>query len=384
MYFQRKIGKPDAFGVYLHVPFCASTCDFCSFYQKLPKRKDLELYLEGIIQEIKTIKVKKHVDTIFWGGGTPGLLSIKNLELLGYQLIKSFLSYPSEWTIEMTPSTVNPKKVKALLDMGVTRISMGVQSFQPETLKELGRAHKSKQIYKAYEILRSQGCKNINLDLIFAIPGQSMNSWELDLIEAKKLEPEHISTYCLTFEEDTPLYLKLSQGKVQIDFERELAFYKKTWEFLNQNEYMQYEISNFSRIGFECEHNLNTWAMSNWLGLGPSACSQYMDKRFSNPISIDAWHKKVFEKKIKKENFVILTDKIKAIDSLIFGLRMNAGIDLQELSQRFPKIYFGNLNSYWRACERAKLLKYYKERISLTNSGRLLADRIGADLLEIF
>ena len=216
-------------GLYGHVPFCSSTCDFCAFYQVAPKADDIKNYLAGIRRERALTPPGRRAETIFWGGGTPGLLTAGALEELGAEFLAAAGGPVKEWSIELAPSSVKADKLAALRRMGVTRVSMGVQSFDDPTLDALGRQHSPKQIYQAWDLIREAGFPSANLDLIFAIPGQDEERWTKDLAEAVRLAPDHLSTYCLTFEEDTALFVKLSQGKVKPDPEREAALYRRTW-----------------------------------------------------------------------------------------------------------------------------------------------------------
>jgi len=218
--------RKGALGLYVHVPFCATTCDFCAFYQEPPSAESVRRYLDGVARECGMTQAA-NVDTIFWGGGTPGALAAKDLKKLGEIIRARFArgSAPCEWTVELAPGSVSEARLEALRDMGVTRISLGVQSFQPALLEALGRRHSPSQIYRAYERIRTAGFKNVNLDLMFALPGQDESVWLSDMREAVALAPEHLSTYCLTFEEDTALWVKLSQGKVKLYREREARLY---------------------------------------------------------------------------------------------------------------------------------------------------------------
>lgn len=381
---QEKLDENLNLGLYLHVPFCASTCDFCAFYQQKPKRQQLVNYLEGIRKEFQlNFPSKKNLQTVFWGGGTPGLLPANDIEYLGKLILNNTLQKPQEWTVEMAPSTVKPDKLKVMKDLGVTRISMGVQSFNPTLLKELGRLHSPSQVYKAYEMIRSAGFDNVNLDLIFAIPNQTLSDWEADLTEAFRLQSEHLSTYCLTFEEDTALFLKLSKGQIKIDVEKEIEFYKRTWELMEKNGYQQYEIANFAQKGYECIHNMNTWKMHEWLGLGPSAASQYKRKRFSNVPSLEKWLEGIEKNTPNIQEEVLLDDATLAVDSLIFGLRMNQGVMINSLQERFPGPHWQHLEKILEELIKENLL-YQKinNNIALTPKGRILADRIGLEILS--
>lgn len=372
-----------ALGVYCHVPFCASTCDFCAFYQEKPRRGDLDRYLDAMDLEFAKLPQDRGVETVFWGGGTPGLLAAKDLERLGRSLLDHLVEPPKEWTIEMAPSTVKADKLAVLKDLGVTRISMGVQSFDAELLESLGRLHRPNQIYKAWELVQAAGFPQTNLDLMFAIPNQSMAQWEAAIREAAKLGPNHLSTYCLTFEEDTALYVKLSEGKVSIDEDRELEFYKRGWELLEELGYQQYEISNFAKPGGECIHNLNTWRMTEWIGCGPSAASQYQGERYQRPSNLDQWCAAMESGAPPKEEHVRLDDGILAADALVFGLRMNQGLDLSALAQRFPEAKLeAQVARLLERLEREGLMRRTGAHVRLTRDGRLLCDAIGSEILE--
>jgi oxygen-independent coproporphyrinogen-3 oxidase len=374
----------DMLGVYCHVPFCASTCDFCAFYQEKPRRGDLERYLAAMDREFAQLPVDRRVDTVFWGGGTPGLLAAKDLERMGSSLLERLSATPREWTVEMAPSTVKADKLQVLRDLGVTRISMGVQSFQPELLESLGRLHNPKQIYTAWERVCSAEFPHTNLDLMFAIPNQSIEQWESDIREAARLGPSHLSTYCLTFEEDTALYVKLSQGKVSIDEDKELRFYERGWDLLAELGYDQYEVSNFSKEGAECVHNINTWKMHEWIGCGPSAASQFNGARYQRPANLDEWCEAVERGTPPRMEEVSLSDALLFVDAVVFGLRMNRGVDLDDLSVRFPE-------SSKRGEAEGVLQRYCSEGLlessgatyRLNRRGRLLCDAIGSDLLAI-
>lgn len=372
-----------ALGLYCHVPFCASTCDFCAFYQEKPRRGDLDRYLQAMEQGFALLPVDRNIDTIFWGGGTPGLLAAKDLERLGRALLARLGRAPGEWTIEMAPSTVKPDKLAVLKDLGVTRISMGVQSFDAQLLESLGRLHNPQQIYKAWEAIQNADFPATNLDLIFAIPGQSLQQWQADIREAARLGPSHLSTYCLTFEEDTALYVKLSQGKLSIDADRELEFYQAGWQLLHQLGFAQYEISNFAQQGMECVHNLNTWRMHEWIGCGPSAASQFAGERYQRPSNLERWITGMMSGNPPQEERVALNDRILLADSIVFGLRMNVGVDFAALQSRFPRA--GDLTALNALLQRLideQILIRAGDMLRLTDKGRLLADAVGSAVLE--
>lgn len=371
-------------GLYCHIPFCASTCDFCAFYQEKPKRLDLESYLLGMEVEFQNLPKDRSFSTIFWGGGTPSLLSAKDLQRLGQSMLKEINSDFEEWTVEMAPSTVKADKLAVLLDLGVTRFSLGVQSFNAHYLKQLGRLHNPLQIDNAWKYIQTSGVKETNIDLMFALPHQSIEDWLADIKKAYQLNSTHLSTYCLTFEEDTALYLKLAQGDLKIDSDKERAFYLEAWDLLAQLGFLQYEISNFARDpSSRCRHNLNTWRMHEWIGCGPSAASQFNGLRYRNPSSLNEWMNGLKSGDMQYEDSIPIDSNILSADSLLFGLRMNEGVDLKELSERFGNGF--SLNTYQSLFEQFKSEGYVKQRedrLTLTREGQLRCDAIGLELIK--
>lgn len=374
--------KKNNLGIYVHVPFCGSVCDFCAFYQEKPHRSELEKYLEGIKKELE-LRVPRGVplETMFWGGGTPGLLPAKDIAFMGQAILDHVGNPPKEWTVEMAPATVKEDKLQVMKELGVNRISMGVQSFNEAMLKGLGRLHSPKQVYKAYELIREAGFDNVNLDMMFALPGQQFEDWVADLKEAQRLGPEHLSTYCLTFEEDTALFVKLSQGKVKIDIEKEAHFYKETWKLMADAGYEQYEVSNFAKPGHACAHNIDTWRMQEWIGLGPSAASQYAGTRQTNVANIREWLEGLESGELKTMDHEVLDEGGLAGDSMIFGLRMNPGVDLEELKERFPAGDWANIESIIDELAGEGLVLKSDQNVRLTDEGRILADAVGERFL---
>ena len=380
-------------GLYVHVPFCATTCDFCAFYQTVPKGDAVARYLEGIETEAGLVnwdhatgsgQAGRRVATAFWGGGTPGLLKPAEIERLGRTMLL-YGGQPTEWTVELAPATVTEDRLAVLKQLGVTRVSLGVQSFDAALLDALGRQHSPEQVYRAYALIRGAHFASVNLDLMFALPGQTETQWRADLDEAMRLAPDHLSTYCLTFEEDTALWVKLSQGKVKLDPDKEAVFYQHTWDYLNTAGYAQYEVSNFARPGHACRHNLNTWAMNEWVGLGPSAASQNAGLRGANPPDLGLWLANAAAGKRVTTDAVALTNDLLASDSVIFGLRMNDGVSLPRLRRRFPTPQWAGLEDLLpKLLLEGLLIATTEGRIKLTDRGRLIADSVGAEILEAF
>jgi len=370
-------------GLYCHVPFCPATCDFCAFYQVKPYRRDLLAFMEGIEKEMTFHSQVRKVDTFYCGGGTPGLLSANDIGILGRTLLAPLEGPLDEWTVEMTPSTVNPEKTQALIDLGVNRISMGVQSFNEDLLAKMGRPHTVKLVFKAIDILHNAGFDNINLDIIIAVPGQTLKMLEADLNQAASLKPRHLSTYCLTYEKDTPLWRRLCKRGAPGDSDEEADYYLKAWEVLEAAGYRQYEISNFAQPGFECLHNLNTWKMHQWIGLGPSAASQYDGRRYSNAAGLEEWLSGLRQGVPIRCDERRLDVKLLVEDTIVFGLRMNQGFSPALLEEQFEGIDLSNLDPLWNEMISADLLERKPgHHLALTKRGRLLADRIAVEVLS--
>jgi oxygen-independent coproporphyrinogen-3 oxidase len=382
----KNTAEQNSLGVYVHVPFCSSTCDFCAFYQEKPRKNSIKSYINWLRREFMRITPPRSVETIFIGGGTPGVLSPDELSELCEIVGENSGDEVKEWSVELAPNEVTTKKLGALKAGGVTRVSLGVQTFDAALLGEMGRRHPPEKALSAYDLIRDMGFESVNLDFIFGAPGQTIEQWEGDLSRAVDLSPDHISTYCLTFEEDTALYARLAKGELSIDPDREAAFYELAWEYLPNRGYGQYEVSNFARIGMESVHNLNTWRMNEWLGYGPSAASQFGGKRYSNVSNLEAWGRSLEENNASPlEDLEVLSDGNLAYDSVLFGLRLNAGFDFAEIGRRFsvPSSAFDPLRLFFERFEDEGLVYREGDHYRLLAAGRILADAIASELPEL-
>lgn len=380
-------------GLYVHVPFCGNACDYCAFYKEAPKREMLEAWLCGIERETKLVPLPRPASTFFIGGGTPGILTARDFERLGKILLHANGGkIPAEWSVEMAPASVHPDKMHALAGSGVNRISMGVQSFDAETLTLLGRRHSPKKVFSAYEIIRRAGFTNLNLDLIFSVPGEKHSRWHADLEQAIALAPEHLSTYCLMLEDDAPLLKRLMQSPsfdpAEKSPEREAELYLQTWGKLASAGYEQYEIANHARAGRHCIHNLNTWKMYEWIGYGPAAASQCFGKRFANPADLSRWLDGLTDGIPARCDIVELNESMLFEDAVIFGLRLNEGVDLKALSRRFLKRE--NPPEVLRRLKTRLAEENYlsadalcsENKLALNARGRLVADAVAEAVLE--
>ena len=382
---QAKADGAGPLGLYIHVPFCASACDFCAFYQVSPTAELVKVFMKSLAVEAGLVEWSRPLATVFWGGGTPGLLSPADLgRLAGIVRALPGGSAPREWTVELAPASVTKERLAVLRCAGVNRVSLGVQSFSPALLDALGRAHSREHVYRAYERIRAAGFASVNLDLMFALPGQTASEWDADIDEAVSLSPDHISTYCLTFEEDTLLWVKLSKGRVRLDPENEARMYERTWERLGSAGYAQYEISNFARPGHACLHNINTWMMGEWVGLGPSAASQHRGWRGANVADLAQWAALVMNGERMTRDRVALTPELLAEDALVFGLRMNAGVDVRGLWRRCPGAPRDRVESLIDRLAGEGLVVRDGSRVRLGARGRLVADSIGSELMVAF
>jgi oxygen-independent coproporphyrinogen-3 oxidase len=372
-------------GLYVHVPFCASTCDFCAFYQVPPTAESIAGFIKTLAAEARLVSWNRPLSTVFWGGGTPGLLSPADLARVA-EVVHGLPggANPPEWTVELAPASVTAERLAVLRAAGVTRVSLGVQSFRPALLDALGRAHSREQVYRAYERIRAADFPTVNIDLMFALPGQTAAEWDADIDEAVSLAPDHISTYCLTFEEDTALWVKLSQGRVRLDPENEARMYERTWERLGAAGYAQYEVSNFARAGRVCVHNVNTWRMAEWAGLGPSAASQIAGWRGANIASLGDWEARVGRGERMTEDRTALTPALLAEDALVFGLRMNEGVDIGLLRSRCPEAPWEEVEALLARLVGEGLASREGARVRLESRGRLLADNVGSEIMAAF
>ena len=379
--------KNLALGIYLHVPFCSTTCDFCAFYQEKPSKNGIESYFRGLRDEFDRFSPNREVSTIFIGGGTPGLLKAEQLNELCSLVSSHDLSPDVEWSIELAPSEITPEKLDVLRQGGVNRISLGAQTFNPKFMGALGRQHPVEKTFQAYQWIRQAGFESVNLDLLFGAPGQSLQDWEDDLAQAVELGPDHLSTYCLTFEEDTAMFVRLSQGRVKIEPEREAEFYEFAWDYLPQHGYDQYEVSNYAKPGHACLHNLNTWAMNEWIGIGPSACTQYQGVRRKNVANLEEWAEGMQpgnQPKFMEEEVLSFSDF--AQDAVLFGLRMNQGISIPTIAKNFDVSidqFLGITQFLDRLVSEGLATQPISGNYALTKQGRILTDAIACDLPEL-
>lgn len=334
-------------GLYIHIPFCIKKCKYCDF-TSFAGREDLFFdYSAKICDEMSGYKGEK-IDSIFIGGGTPSLLDISDLKLITDSLYKTFdIEKNCEFTMESNPKTLSDEKLYELRKMGVNRLSIGVQSFNDEELFKIGRIHNEKDAENAVISAKKAGFSNINIDLMFSLPGQIADSFKKTLKTAVDLDVQHISCYSLILEEGTPLFEEYERNEITLpDEECDREMYKYACRELAKSGFLQYEISNFAKNSFECKHNLKYWNCDEYIGLGVAAHSYFENKRFFNTNSVEKYLKGEY-REAKKEKLTI-DDKIK--EFVIMGLRKTEGISKTEFYERFnkdfDKLYEERINKF--------------------------------------
>jgi oxygen-independent coproporphyrinogen III oxidase len=368
--------------IYVHIPFCARICPYCAFYKDLLDRSQTSRFCEALLRELELNESHRRTgdrrsllrpSTIYFGGGTPTALNIAQLELL----LRAFherleLSQLVEWTIEANPGSVSARKAALLKKFGVNRISLGVQSWDDELLKLLGREHNAQQAQESFRILRDAGFTNVNVDLMFGLPGQTDDQWRATLEKTIVLQPEHISTYCLTYEEDTEFFLRHARGEFRQDADADAEFFEMTMAILEDAGYQHYEISNYARPGFESVHNRAYWLGKDYLGIGPSAVSTIGMQRWQNVCDYRAYIDRALASQSPRESSENLTDQMKRTERIALSLRTRDGVSAGELKD------FGTETDELVALG---LLRQSNGNFILTPKGKALTDSITEALL---
>ena len=366
-------------GLYIHIPFCKSRCVYCGFYSTtgLTLR---EKYTDAVCQELSMRRSKASVSTIYLGGGTPSQLSIKQLRRLFDAIyIYNKVEKDAEVTIEMNPDDITEELATVLQQLGVNRVSMGAQTFNEERLRFLRRRHSAKQVYQAVETLRQTGFRNISIDLMYGFPDETLEDWEADIKEALSLDVEHISTYCLMYEEGTPLYQLLEQGKVaETDEELERQMYDTLIDRLEAKGYEHYEISNFAKPGFRSRHNSSYWKGIPYIGIGAAAHSYDIKTRSWNIADIHQYIKGMEQGERLYESEA-LDENTRYNDTVTVALRTCEGLDLSKLTPKQRTYCLANAQRHLDA----GLLKHNGDQLSLTREGFFVSDMVMSDLILV-
>jgi putative oxygen-independent coproporphyrinogen III oxidase len=334
---------PSISSLYIHVPFCAQKCGYCAFYSEAASGALVNRYVAALIREMELVAADLQPRTIFFGGGTPSLLNLRQWEQILNAMERLKLHGAEEWTVECNPATVSPDKAKLLRSFGVNRISMGVQSLDERLLARLGRIHSRDMAFKSFDILRKAGFDNLNLDLMFAIPGQTMTMWRETLAEALAMQSEHLSSYEVIYEEDTPLFAQLQAGAFDVDEDLACEMYEELVSRATGAGFQQYEVANFARDttldpqpstlnipSRACQHNVNYWRGGSFYGLGPSATSYVRGVRTKNWSNTRLYCEQLEKGKRAIESHEELLPLARAGETAAFGLRLVAGWPFEE------------------------------------------------------
>ena len=379
--------KKTPLGIYIHVPFCRSKCQYCDFYS-LTQKDDrlLDGYLDAVCDHIREAGPQApdyQVDTVYFGGGTPSFFGADGMAAILTTIRRNFdVASDAEITFEANPDSVSPRLLRKLRSEGFNRVSLGVQCDDDRILEKIGRPHDYAQAVSAVQKIRRAGFKNLSLDLIYGLPGQTLESWQETLQNVLELKPEHISCYGLKVEEGTPMYdcrefLNLPDEDTQADM------YLSTVEILRGKGYRQYEISNFCKRGKESRHNIKYWTGGEYLGFGPDASSDFAGKRFKIIRDLQGYINGMHTGGQVLEDIQDVPPRERAGEYLMMRLRTTMGISAQEYEKKFL-LPFGAMEKVMEQCrQRGHALKGDGGRWRLTPEGFLLSNSIISDLLLI-
>ena len=369
--------------LYIHIPFCVRKCVYCDFISGPQDEETIEKYVSSLLDEIRAHTLNKklaseyNVATVFLGGGTPSILNISQIKRI-FEVIKNTFAVieDAEITIEANPGTVTREKLETYRACGINRISFGLQSTNNEELKLLGRIHTYEEFLESFSLARECGFDNINVDLISAIPKQTLASWEETLQNVIKLNPEHISAYSLIVEDGTPFAKVYGEGcpgeKDLPDEEEERRIYYRTEELLKEAGYHRYEISNYAKEGKECKHNLGYWERKEYLGIGIGAASLIDNTRYSNTPDLAKYIRDAKQLNKIQLDFQELSTKEQMEEFVFLGLRKMEGISEREFTENFSM----NIEE----CYGHQIEKLLKEGLLQKRDGRIMLTRRGIDI----
>lgn len=366
--------------IYVHIPFCHHKCIYCDFYSIINHKNVLD-YFYAIEKEIEYFsdiyKDKAYITTIFFGGGTPSMIEPSYISRILKKIYSGFeIDDDPEITLEANPGTLNERKLGELLEIGVNRLSLGVQSFNDEELEFLTRIHTAKEAIDSVLTAKRVGFNNINIDLMFSLPSQDLETWKQNLQIAVELPINHISAYSLTLEHGTPLYYQVKNGKFPLStIEHDADNYEYCMDFLAKNNFIQYEVSNFAKDGKQCKHNINYWSHTNYFGFGPSAHSFWNDTRWRNYTALSFYLEAIKKKKNAILREEVLTPTQLYNERIFLGLR-STGIDLKRFEEEFKINLIESEKRFFDDLLRNNFITINENRLKLTSKGYLICDEI--------
>lgn len=373
--------------LYVHIPFCVKKCNYCDFLSAPASERTYDAYVSRLLAEIGTAGLAYKADgvtSVFIGGGTPSVLSAAQMRQLLRLLKDSFPVLPyAEITVECNPGTLDAEKLQAYYEAGVNRLSIGLQSADEKELRMLGRIHTFEQFVQNYELARKTGFKNINVDIISAIPGQKINDYRQTLLKVTALKPEHISAYALIIEEGTPFYEQMRRNLLQLPSEEvDRQMYQMTKDLLRQSGYERYEISNYARPGFECRHNTGYWLRKNYLGIGLGAASCIENVRFANIADLSGYLKTdaadlphVYAQREE------LSERAQMEEFMFLGLRLMRGVSAEDFQKQFSLTMESVYGEVIQKQLNQKLIKQTKTGYCLTDYGIDISNYVMAEYL---
>ena len=372
--------------IYVHVPFCTNKCNYCDFLSYIYEDEVVNRYLHALKQEVQKYEAyykDKKIISVYYGGGTPSCLKPDQLTGLFEACLPCIDNTDEqEITCEVNPGTLSKEKLLIMKEAGVNRVSMGAQSFADEYLRYLGRQHRAADIVDTYFSIRRAGIRNINLDLIFALPGQTVYAWRKTMEQASALAPEHISVYNLTVEKGTKFHKLFQEGKlIPVDEETELAMYKEAIYYLSNMGYEHYEISAFSYPGKESRHNLSYWLNKNYLGFGPGAHSSFAGVRWENTGSFEEYRSLVAKGEYPVSFSENLSTSIMKAETMILGLRLRNGVSRSEFSNRFGVDPVVEYKTQLKNMVTKNLICMEGDRIYLSEKGLIFANQAFLEFL---
>ena len=371
------------FGLYLHIPFCRQRCDFCAFYLEIYRENHAETFVRSLMHEIglsgQPQAAGRPIQSIYFGGGTPTALAATQLTAILSEVRKHFtLTSDCEITVEAHPSTVSEQDLVQLYQAGVTRMSFGAESMEDGDLARIGRPGAGSETVTAVAQARAAGFTNINLDVMYGLPGQSLVDWKRTLAHCLTMKPAHLSAYALTVEEDTRLASNIQRQRSPAPDEGlQIEMDEAAQQILGDAGYERYEVSNYAKPGYACRHNLLYWTNGEYLGLGPSAQSYLDGTRFGNVADLMAYNTSLTANCLPIEDRTRLSEKEQLRDAVIFGLRLIRGIPSRHLHQHAANYGHAAVTTQLLA---QQLIEEDGERSRLSARGRLQADTIAGQL----
>lgn len=371
-----------SFGVYIHIPFCRSKCNYCSFISRPWDEPLAEKYWRAVVQELQAFfsrnPASEIADSIFFGGGTPSLVPADHIAQILTSCRELFeVSANCEITLEANPGTLTPKKTEDYLAMGINRISMGAQTFSNQELVAIGRIHTSDEVAESMALLRATGFENINLDLILGLPGQSREQWQANLEQLVERAPAHVSVYMLELDPKAPLYHTVAKGLAQVPDEDSMAdWYLQTLEYFSSHGYGQYEISNFARPDFECRHNLKYWQREPVLGFGVGSHSFDGRARYANHAKLETYLRSLEDGHSPIDWRQPVSNDEGLQETLFLGLRLNRGLDWKKIRTEFGTADLVGIESSLDSMCAEGLLEWKDSSIHLTRRGMLLSNEV--------